>query len=635
MSGCNDSGISQGGKKVPPPPANNRIVSAPGHTEALSGPPMEKTFPFLKKMLSRGLLRGPRWVWWAAAAGLILGWGLADIRLRGLPWPDRPLEHKTDFTVYTAAGRAFFTGENPYEVTSPRGWKYLYPPLFALLVAPLSLLPMSEQCLVWYLISVGFCWGCYRELGRIVGGLRKEESIHGRIPPHWWKWLGILAFIAALFPTLNCLQRGQVGVLKLYLLLLGVRLIWLSGNWVGQSLGGLSLAGAIVLKLTPALVVAVLLWTQLADLMTQVWRAWRSQVGWRKRGEPLSSETNFIQSPHFTQINTQGTGWNSGFRDREKMGGIARDAFPAQEAPAKIPLGLRPIWGAGRPFLTTLAGVAVGLGGFFFLLPSSLIGWQKNLEHWAQRMLASAEEGLAVEKAPPESHLPLGGEKNFAPANSRTIRNQSLSNALFRMGTFVDHVVLGGPDDRPLDYDAASPNRIDTPIYQAIQKVVRLVLLGLLLLAGGMLGRWGDRVSQAAAFGLGCVGMLVISPVAWGHYFMLLAPGVMFVPLWLLERGGGRSAAWMAGAPAILSVLHYAFLAQLGRIGLLGLGTAAWLLAACILVLRNTANQHLRSELSALDGQGSVPLELESPHLWSIQPLSASKNGTARNAYPK
>ena len=36
-------------------------------------------------------------------------WGFADVRRRGLPWPDQPLEHKTDLTVYTEAGAAMST----------------------------------------------------------------------------------------------------------------------------------------------------------------------------------------------------------------------------------------------------------------------------------------------------------------------------------------------------------------------------------------------------------------------------------------------------------------------------------------------------------------------------------------------
>ena len=42
----------------------------------------------------------------------------------------------------------------------------------------------------------------------------------------------------------------------------------------------------------------------------------------------------------------------------------------------------------------------------------------------------------------------------------------------------------------------------------------------------------------------------------------------------------------MAAIPPALSVLHYVLLPYTGRVGLLGLGTAAWLMAALVLMAR-------------------------------------------------
>src|SRR6202521_4504581 len=94
-------------------------------------------------------------------------WGWTDVRLRGTLPPENLLIHKTDFTVFTEAGAAFFDGRDPYAVTNVRGWKYLYPPLFAMLVAPLHHLPTDAQVLVWFALSVLMGWGCYRECVRI------------------------------------------------------------------------------------------------------------------------------------------------------------------------------------------------------------------------------------------------------------------------------------------------------------------------------------------------------------------------------------------------------------------------------------------------------------------------------------
>ncbi|HVG94578.1 MAG TPA: hypothetical protein VND21_09030, partial [Planctomycetota bacterium] len=87
-----------------------------------------------------------------AAAALVFG--LRDVRQRARL--DRGLSHhRTDFTVYTAASEAVWSGEDPYEARSPRGWRYVYPPLLAILFRPLLELPVEDAAFLWYLLSVG------------------------------------------------------------------------------------------------------------------------------------------------------------------------------------------------------------------------------------------------------------------------------------------------------------------------------------------------------------------------------------------------------------------------------------------------------------------------------------------------
>ena len=85
----------------------------------------------------------------------------------------RPGLHMTDFTVYTDAGAAFFDGREPYDVTNIRGWKYLYPPLFALLVALLAGLPSTWQAAVWFILSSLMVFGCYFECQRLIGAFNR------------------------------------------------------------------------------------------------------------------------------------------------------------------------------------------------------------------------------------------------------------------------------------------------------------------------------------------------------------------------------------------------------------------------------------------------------------------------------
>src|SRR5436305_814374 len=154
----------------------------------------------------------------------VMVWGLTDVRRRARIDPHNPSIHKTDFTVYTEAGAAMFDGRDPYRISNPRGWKYVYPPLFALVVAPLHALDPQIQALVWFGVSVCMCWGCFRECVRIAWITAPDQTrqgLFGPIPT----WIGCAAVSAAILPALNCLQRGQVGVALLYFLLLGYRIL--------------------------------------------------------------------------------------------------------------------------------------------------------------------------------------------------------------------------------------------------------------------------------------------------------------------------------------------------------------------------------------------------------------------------
>ena len=451
------------------------------------------------RLVARGRARG------ALRLGLA---GRAAARL----FVSRLDKHRTDLTVYTEAGAAFFDGRDPYEVTNVRGWGYLYPPLFAMLLAPLHPLPTQDQVLVWYGISLLFLWGVYRELGRIVGFLEAEGDSPRCVWAAWYPWLGIAALCTAIMPTLNCLQRGQVGVLKLYLLLLGFRLVLCGRRWPAWLGGGIVLALPIVLKLVPLLPVAMVIFVELV-----VW--WHAR---RKGDSPIFA---------YTKIGT-------------------------------VP---------GQRLAATTAGVSVGLVLFVLLLPGALVGWQANLRHlttWSLNTFPKVLDGQSEERS----------------GNDHVIRNQSLQNAAYRLGNLAHHLLAAGPDDRLAEDMPSPPFFMDRPAAQLAMLVVRLAILAGLLWACVRLGQAGDGLSLTAAFSLACVAMLVVSPVARAHYFMLAAPAAMFFPWWLACRRWSRAAVVMAVTPAVLVNLHYAVMPLAGRIGLLGLGLAAWLVAAVALV---------------------------------------------------
>jgi len=440
--------------------------------------------------------------------GLIL-WGLTDVRQRAHFDPVRveqdPQEffnHRTDLTVFTEAGAAFFDGRDPYEITNPRGWMYLYPPLFAILISPLHHLPSQWQGVIWYFLSLAMVWGCYRETLRLWRLCRGTENHGGVNDRKTLRWIGIGAMVAVLFPVLDCLQRGQLGIFVLYLMLLGLRLVFERESWPKSVAGGLVLALAIVFKVIPVLPVFFLIFF----------------LGARRLRHP------------------------------EEADGLSR-------------------W-AG-----TSGGVLAGLILFVWIVPSLFIGWQSNAGHlktWAQLV------GTQVVEASAEAHF----------SNPRVPRNQSLSNALYHTGNQMVFWFSDVSEPNPWLYNETAGRFMTSPAVTKTVLAIRVLLCLLLIPVGWRMAVRGGPLGAAAAFGMACMAMLIVSPIARGHYFMLEWPAVLFVSLWLWKHRGSRKALLAAGIPALLSVMHYVFMTfpqmfgplKSGTLllGTLGIGTALW-----------------------------------------------------------
>ena len=426
-------------------------------------------------------------------------WFHADVAPRAQVVGGRSHMHRTDFTVFTEAASAFFDGRDPYAVTNPRGWYYLYPPLFALMVAPLTPLDAAGQVLVWYAVSVALGFGAFAE-ARKLWRLALAES-DGPAPSTATLW--VVASGAALtvaLPTLECLQRGQLGIALLYALLLGFRLA-AEGRRV--FLGGIVLAWAAVVKLIPALPVGFLCW--------QAWVA----VARRREGPGRASALAF--------------------------------------------------------------GVVAGGVLFLVAAPSVVLGWDANARHlrtWARKVVTNADPGR-------ESKFHIDSPTN-----------QSLSNAAHTLAVTLrpegpdDPRALARrfartPEELRFGVDAASAlmRKADAATRRAVLAAEGLVLVALLALS--VAPRAGpDLAGRASAFGLACLGMILVSPVAWTHYYMMFVPAVPFVPLRLASRGRTKSAWAAAAVPAALVWAHYLGKSWAGPVGLLGLGTAVWFAAA-------------------------------------------------------
>lgn len=61
---------------------------------------------------------------------------------------------RTDYTVYVAAGQAILDHGDIYLAENVRGWRYVYPPPFAILTVPLAQIPLTLGVLIWYGLTI-------------------------------------------------------------------------------------------------------------------------------------------------------------------------------------------------------------------------------------------------------------------------------------------------------------------------------------------------------------------------------------------------------------------------------------------------------------------------------------------------
>jgi hypothetical protein len=157
-------------------------------------------------------------------------------------------DHRSDFTVYTAAGDAALTGADLYKAQNPRGLSYVYPPPFAILMIPFSLLPVFWGTLTWYALSVllTFC-----SLRMCVAMVRKEHHFDGDT-----FWLATLAAALVLPWFIQGTAEGQATLLMSWLIV--AALYWQNDN--RPILGATCLAGAILIKVIPAVLLAYFAW---------------------------------------------------------------------------------------------------------------------------------------------------------------------------------------------------------------------------------------------------------------------------------------------------------------------------------------------------------------------------------------
>jgi glycosyl transferase family 87 len=159
--------------------------------------------------------------------------------------------------TYSPAGDCLMRGERL--VTCAIGFPY--PPLFALVMAPLTFLPMWARNVIWYGVLVSATYGCFRICEMLaVGAFRvaREELF----------WLRLFAVVLSLKFVLSVFENQAYDTLVFFFILVG--LYGLSQNGTFAAAAGL--AAATALKATPALML-------LYALFLRKWKVFALGVG--------------------------------------------------------------------------------------------------------------------------------------------------------------------------------------------------------------------------------------------------------------------------------------------------------------------------------------------------------------------
>ncbi len=164
----------------------------------------------------------------------------------------RVQERMTDFGVYSRAAWAVRAGLNPYDTPDDRGWHYLYPPTFVLLMLPFAdppigtdprgYLPYSTSVAIWYALNVLLMFFTVHLLAKtaLPNALRFSRR--------WW-YARLIPLDIGLLALGYTLSRGQVNIVVL--LCLALLLFWRKRS----HLAGWCLALACAIKVLPGLLI--------------------------------------------------------------------------------------------------------------------------------------------------------------------------------------------------------------------------------------------------------------------------------------------------------------------------------------------------------------------------------------------
>jgi len=158
---------------------------------------------------------------------------------------------RTDFTVYSAAGRAVLDGTDIYQAHNARGWFYVYPPTFAVFMPLFAKLPLAWGSGLWYLLSllaVASALSMSLKMARAAG-----PGLAG--PNDAWTLGEVPLFLASPW-LVSGMLRCQASEFMVWLMIAAVYCGWRGRHW----LGGMSLAAAALIKAFPLALLAYFAW---------------------------------------------------------------------------------------------------------------------------------------------------------------------------------------------------------------------------------------------------------------------------------------------------------------------------------------------------------------------------------------
>lgn len=192
-----------------------------------------------------------RWLGILLVLGLAVGVGISTF-YRGAISP----KQRTDLTVFLIAGEMVAEGRagHMYGIENKRSWHYVYPPILAVLLAPVSKWPLASTVPLAYLLSLACLAGTvvlsrrFSENARPAKtGRQGHASVPGSLGCRPAPWQIALAMFFCLPMFLNTLTRGQFGIISLFFM----GAIFYNYLTRRKVLTGLLLALAVALKISP------------------------------------------------------------------------------------------------------------------------------------------------------------------------------------------------------------------------------------------------------------------------------------------------------------------------------------------------------------------------------------------------